>query len=904
MSDYTNDYNFKRLAKEGETSWDDVIQRFINHMLKKGCKTSREDLEWLLLNYYALPNSPALRTAGEDKFYASACSSYPITDSMDEGEFSILNTLKISSMATKAGIGTGINFSMLRSKNESVKGKHGTTGGPVSFLRAISGFTSEITQATRKSAAMGTLSVHHPDIIDFITCKQKDGNIENFNLSVLLSDEFMSAVENDTEYELTYPHTKEKIKLKAKDVFDCIALNTWNNGEPGLLFTDNIKKDYFTDIDDNHILNNPCCFAGYNQLLTKNGYNRFDELAKLESVDIVGGDGKIHKSRVWLAGIKDTIILKFENILEEECFTVTSRENFDKYIECTPEHIFEHESKETQAKDLLGLTFNLEYIQTTESDDFCIKKTIYIPYKCTSIENGRKVEVYDFEEPDTHWGYVEGFKVHNSEALLSYDDKPGEEWLEMCVLASINLPKFEELSVKDKIRAVDITVSMLNDIIDVQDYVVGFQEQGMKFINRKIGIGVAGLATVLAKKGIRYSSDEAYKLTNDYFTFIGEHSKRKSESMFTDNIDKENKVWVFSNKLSDTLPATSPLHKLKRYNASLLSVAPTSSLSNIFNDMNAEGSSYGIEPYFTTESYVVHNSYGDYVKKDKIIDYIGEEKVKSTIECANDLDYKAHLKPVEAYYAANWCQGITQACSKTINFKNNVTVDEVKEAIMYCWKNRIKGISFYRDNSRKNQVIQLGDKFKDCVELDNNNRPIDIFVHQSPKRPEFLTCDIFHTVSDKQSWLVLIGLFNDKPYEVFAGLEENITIPKKYKVGKIQKKKGYHLIVGEGEDELTIKDIPNAFKNPQFATLTRILSFSLRHGGPLKFCIEQLQKEGGFDSFGKAVGRVLKKYITENESIDKPCPNCGGSLVYISGCPTCTGDKISNKAACGYSRCS
>ncbi len=894
--DYTNDYNFKRLAKEGEKSWDDVIKRFIDEMVKRGCKTSKEDLEWLLLNYYALPNSPALHTSGNEKFYASACSSYPIVDSMDEGEFSILNTLKISTMATKAGIGTGYNFSNLRSKGEPVQGKSGTTGGPVSFLRAYNGFVSEITQATRKSAAMGTLSVHHPDIVDFITCKQKDGTIENFNLSVLLSDEFMEAVEKNEQYEIKYPNTKEIKKINAKDIFDLIALNTWNNGEPGLLFTGNIKKDYFADIDDNHILNNPCCFAGYNMLLTKNGYKRFDELAKIgNDIEIIGGDGNVHKSRVWSAGVKDTIILTFEFMDDYNC------RNY-KYIECTPEHVFKYNDEEIQAKDLLNkslYTGDFFYTESTTGE----RKSFKLLYKCIKIENGHKVEVYDFEEPDTHWGYVEGFKVHNSEALLSYNE--GENpWLEMCVLASINLPKFMELKEEHKRQVVYLTVSMLNDIIDCQDYVTPLQERGMKYVNRKIGIGVAGLATILAKQNIKYSSSEAKDLTRNIFKFIGDAAKVKSEDMFKVNTHENGDLFNFClcNGTGSEAWSSSPLKQLKRYNASLLSVAPTSSISNIFNDMNEEGCSYGIEPYFTLEKYKLKNSFGEYEKKEKIIDFIGEEKAKTIIECANDLDYRAHLNPVEAYYEAHWMRGITQACSKTINFKNNVTVDEVKEAIIYCWKNKIKGISFYRDGSRKNQVISTKDSYKDCVELDERGRPKDIFCHQSPKRPEFLDCDIYHTVCDKKNWLVLVGLFKGKPYEVFAGLEENISIPKKYKNGKIQKKKGYHLVVGEGDDELIIKNIPHSFQNPEFATLTRITSFSLRHGGPLKFVIEQLQKEGGFDVFNKAIARVLKKYIVENESIDKPCPNCGGALVYISGCPTCTGGD--GKAACGYSRCS
>jgi len=894
---YQNNYNFKRLSKEGETCWEDVIKRFINEMIKRGCKTSKEDLDWALLNFYVLPNSPALSTAGNDKFYASACSSYPVVDSMDDGEFSILNTLKISSMATKAGIGTGFNFSGLRSKEESVKGRKGTTGGPVSFLRAYNGFIREITQATRKSASMGLLHINHPDIEDYINCKVKDGDIENFNLSVVIDDKFMEAVEKDEEYELIYRNQSKTKKVKARELFDLMCKRMWENGEPGVMFADNIKKDYFENLCDCKILANPCCFAGYNMLLTKNGYKRFDELAKVgNNIEIVGGDGNIHKSRVWSAGVKDTIILTFESIDDFNC------RNY-KYIECTPEHVFKYNDSEIQAKDLLDKSLYTGDFFYTDSNTG-ERKSFKVLYKCIKIEKGHKIEVFDFEEPATHWGWVEGFMVHNSEALLSY----GDDWLELCVLASINLPKFIELNEEDKKRVIDITVSMLNDIIDIQDYVTPLQERGMKYINRKIGIGVAGLATVLAKENIKYSSDDSYDFTKKIFKEIGGFAKDKSEQLFK---ERENSGWEQLETRAgggkrrwfrSYIDSKSPLNMLKRLNASLLSVAPTSSLSNIFNDINEEGCSYGIEPYFTIDPYIIHNSFGDFEKKEKIVDIFGLEKAKAIIETANELDYKSHLKPVQAYYDANWGLGITQGCSKTLNFKNNVTVDEIKESVIYCWKSKIKAISFYKDGSRKGQVMVTKDSYKDCIELDSNGRPIDIFCHQSPKRPEFLECDIVHTICNKQSWLVLIGLYKGKPYEIFAGLEENISIPKKYKQGRIQKKKGYHLIVGEGDDELVIKDIPSSFKNPEFASLTRLVSFSLRHGGPLRFVVEQLQKEGGFDTFNKAVSRCLKKYISDNEDSKGNCPNCNGTMKYISGCPTCVGSE--DKPGCGYSKCS
>lgn len=705
-------YNFKRVSQKGEHCWNDVINRFLKELKKRNCKTPIEDIEWLCMNYYALPNSPSLHTAGMRRFYASACSSYPIKDTMDETPFSILDTLRISSMATKAGIGTGFNFSGLRSKEESVGGRPNVTGGPVSFLRAYNGFVKEISQATRKSASMGLLHVSHPDIADYINCKSVDGQLEGFNLSTILDDKFMNAVESDGEYELKYV-SKDKDgnttkKVKAREIFDLMCQRIWDNGEPGVMFEDTIKRDYFED--EINILANPC-----------------------------------------------------------------------------------------------------------------------------------------------------------SEALLSHGDK----WLELCVLASINLPKYMALDKEDRRRVVATTVSMLNDIIDVQDYVVDYHKVGMKERNRKIGIGVAGFATVLATRGIKYSSKDACDLAKDIFAEIGEFAAEASAEL--GDIDA-----VINGKKV----------KLGRYNASLLSVAPTSTLSNIFNSINEEGCSYGIEPYFSLDTQTITNSFGKFEVKEKIIDFLGGKI--SHIECANDLDYKAHLGPVEAYYNSN-PKGYVQGCSKTINFKNNVTVKDVEEAVLYCWKHKIKAISFYRDGSRKNQVISTKDTYT------ASGKPTTINYSMAPKRPDELPCDIYHVSSEKEKWMVLIGLLEGRPYEVFAGLEEKLNIPAKLTKGSIKKENDkYNLIIGAGDDEWKIKDIPTMFENKQFATITRITSMALRHGTPLKFVSEQLIRDGGFDAFNKAVARVLKKYIDDLEESGMKCEKCGLKMKYVQGCLTCE---------CGYSKC-
>ncbi len=243
---------------------EEMFRRVAHHIAKAEKKYGKasdvKKMEKVFYNLMAefkfLPNSPTLMNAGRELGQLAACFVLPVEDSMD----GIFDSLKNAAIIHKSGGGTGFSFSRLRPANSRVGTTGGVASGPVSFMKVFNTATEQVKQGgTRRGANMAVLRVDHPDVMEFITCKSDNKSLNNFNISIAVTESFMEAVKNKNQYDLTNPGTGKKTgELDAQAVYRALIKQAWANGDPGIIFLDRMNQDNPTPELGEIESTNPC----------------------------------------------------------------------------------------------------------------------------------------------------------------------------------------------------------------------------------------------------------------------------------------------------------------------------------------------------------------------------------------------------------------------------------------------------------------------------------------------------------------------------------------------------------------------------------------------------------------------------------------------------------------------
>jgi len=463
---------------------------------------------------------------------------------------------------------------------------------------------------------------------------------------------------------------------------------------------------------------------------------------------------------------------------------------------------------------------------------------------------------------------------------------------------------------------VELEVEKLENIISVCD-TKSEKQMWQKLLaacktGRRTGLGTHGLADAMANLCLSYDDEEAEEVINKIYATLRDSAYSESINLakergafpiFDWNKEKDN---GFIKNLPDYIQEG--LREYGRRNISILTNAPTGSVSILSQ------TSSGLEPVFRN-SYIrrrklSHNEEGlvaDFVDDmgDKWLEYevfhhnaqewkdlnSKEAGLPDFFVTSDQIDWKRRIA-VQAAIQRN----IDHSISSTINLPKGTDPSTVAELYLLGWKSGLKGVTVYVDGSRSGVLV--------TKKGDNDDKFVS---SKAMPRPEALSCDIHHTTIKGESWTILVGCYDGKPYEVLGGLSNLIEIPKKLVKGELTKVKfktknnRYDLTVGKNGDAMIVRDVVKIFDNPNNSAFTRMISLALRHGAKPSFLVEQLQKDKDSDmfSFARCVARILKNYIEDGEEAhsDKACSSCNAEngLIYQDGCVTCKN--------CGYAKC-
>lgn len=950
-----------------ESSPDDMLVRlakeFARIELKYPNPMSYDEIYNLFKDFkFIIPGGSVMSGLGNDEYVGSLSNCFVIGAPSDSyGSIMRLRSEQVQLMKRRGGVGK--DLSELRPEGAAVNNAAMTSTGPVSFMDCDSSLTKEVAQDGRRGALMLSMDVRHPDIDKFITIKIDLTKVTGANISVRITDEFMNAVNNNSDFICRFPILSDiknidtskfeynKIyevgpkqyvkKIKAKEIWNKIISSAWASAEPGILFLD---KHYDLSPDGVYdkfkgVTTNPCQPA-WATVLTKDGIRTFADINVGDEIWSSEGWTKIIKK--WSTGVKDVYELKTQNGVFNGTLNhrLVSNGVKTEAIECFSVDAFE-----------VDLGFN--YSKNTIPEDITSRKFI-------STE-----EVFDITvDNNSHTYWTGGLNVSNCgeifmspydscrlihEVFTSFVDFSYEK------NASIDYKKIEDISYKLMRIAddlVDLELEAIDKIIEHINATPNPDNEAeinlwnkikkMGQDGRRCGVGFSGLGDMLAMVNIKYGSSESIDVIHNVMK-----TKMKGELKAT--IDMAIERGQFKDFNSDLERNGNNFYKLVetefpelfekmmthgRRNVSWSTVAPVGSGSLLTQTTS------GIEPLFMpfykrkkkcssandrvdfvdkngekyTEFQVVHQGLKTWIEKNFNInaELLRDDEIKEYFEkspwygsTANDIDW---IRRVEIQSEVQ--KYTTHSISSTINLPKEVSESKISQIYMESWKRNLKGITVYRDGSR------------DGILTSKNNKENNVGVVETlaPKRPKNLPCKLLRFSNNKEKWIAAVGLLDGKPYEIFTGLLEGLNIPQYLEEGFIVKNK---ILTGpetfEGEkistsrydlvykdingNQQTICGISNTFKE-EYWNYAKLVSGLLRHGMPIKYIISIINglrlDSSNITTWKNGVIRVLKKFLKDEET-EELCQEClkNGLEVKLVRKEGCI-----SCPQCGYSKCS
>ena len=467
-----------------------------------------------------------------------------------------------------------------------------------------------------------------------------------------------------------------------------------------------------------------------------------------------------------------------------------------------------------------------------------------------------------------------------------------------CLLGSINLAEFVKNPFKKTAcidfdaleQAVFVSVVALNQVLIEGLNLHPLEEQRNSVRElRQIGLGTMGLGDMLIKLGIKYGSEESLKIIDTIYKHIATSAIHQSLELAKahgcyEKCDKEK--LVESNFIKNLHLPVAVLDEIKKYglyNSQLLTCAPTGSIGTMFEI------STGVEPNFalsyTRKTQSLDGKDTFYKVHAKIVkDYLEANNLDADSKLPDYFITSGEIDPLDRIKVQGTLQKyIDASISSTINLPKEATVEDVYNIYFNAWKYGLKGVTVYRSGCLREGILTVENEKKE----DNTFKDV-----KAPKRPKELKADLHLVKARGQQFIVLVGILNNRPYEVWA-FRPNMTVKLEPHSGIITKKakKKYSF----KSDLIEIADLQLKNEDIEEKAATLYASMLLRHGVPIKYVVKTSKKvDDNITSFTSAMCRVLNKYITDEETGEK-CPECGGELIREGGCIHCK--------ECGWSRC-